>query len=208
MGWEHLVYRIVGFLGRLLELKLTSTLALPVGFGGLGVTLPNGGSPLLSAQAALSPQMTGLSWVDGSSPLAQWSAQLGGTVAAAISAMATAALAASAANGALNNGAQSGDSPEVVRTVYVGNLPGDASVDELLSLVRYGPIESVKILPDKSCAFISFLDPNIAAAFHSDACLRKISLHGLDLKIGWGKPTAISAQVIQAVQHFGATRNV
>lgn len=94
------------------------------------------------------------------------------------------------------------------RTVYVGNLPGDASVDELLSQVRYGPIENVKIIPDKSCAFVSFLDPSTAAAFHSDANLRKVQLHGQDLKIGWGKPTGIPAQVIQAVQQHGATRNV
>jgi hypothetical protein len=59
-----------------------------------------------------------------------------------------------------------------------GNLPGDAAVDELLSQVRFGPIENVKILPEKSCAFISFLDPNIAAAFHSNVIMRKIQLHG------------------------------
>lgn len=72
------------------------------------------------------------------------------------------------------------------RTVYVGNLPSDASVDELLSQVRFGPIESIRILPEKSCAFISFLDPTTAAAFHSDALMRKIRLHDHDLKIGWG----------------------
>jgi hypothetical protein len=52
------------------------------------------------------------------------------------------------------------------RTVYVGNLPPEASVDELLNLVRFGPIESVRLLPEKSCVFISFLDGSTAAAFH------------------------------------------
>lgn len=33
------------------------------------------------------------------------------------------------------------------RTVYVGNLPPDASVDELMNLVRFGPVESVRLLP-------------------------------------------------------------
>ncbi|GAA5827037.1 hypothetical protein JCM11251_002216 [Rhodosporidiobolus azoricus] len=94
------------------------------------------------------------------------------------------------------------------RTVYVGNLPSDASVDELLSQVRFGPIENIRILPEKSCAFISFLDPTTAAAFHSDALMRKIRLHEHDLKIGWGKPSAVSANVIAAVQQSGATRNV
>ena len=94
------------------------------------------------------------------------------------------------------------------RTVYVGNLPNDASVDELLSQVRFGPIDSVKILPEKSCAFISFLDPTTASAFHSDALMRKLRLHEQDLKIGWGKPSAVSVTVLNAVQQSGATRNV
>ncbi|KAM0755860.1 RNA-binding domain-containing protein [Meredithblackwellia eburnea MCA 4105] len=94
------------------------------------------------------------------------------------------------------------------RTVYVGNLPSDASVDELLSQVRFGPIDSVKILPEKSCAFISFLDPHTASAFHSDAVMRKVRLHDQDLKIGWGKPSAVPPAIILAVNQTGATRNV
>lgn len=101
-----------------------------------------------------------------------------------------------------SSGAQTG------RTVYVGNLPADAAVDELLSQVRFGPIDTVKVLPEKNCAFISFLDPTTAAAFHSDALMRKIQLHGQELKIGWGKPSAVPINVVMAVQQNGATRNV
>ncbi|KAE9383327.1 hypothetical protein BT96DRAFT_1009346 [Gymnopus androsaceus JB14] len=36
------------------------------------------------------------------------------------------------------------------RTVYVGNLPSTASVDELLNLVHFGPLESIRVLPEKS----------------------------------------------------------
>ncbi|KAI9605076.1 hypothetical protein H4Q26_003047 [Puccinia striiformis f. sp. tritici PST-130] len=71
-----------------------------------------------------------------------------------------------------------GGSAQTGRTVYVGNLPADAAVDELLSQVRFGPIDTVKVLPEKNCAFISFLDPTTAAAFHSDALMRKI--HSMD----------------------------
>jgi RNA recognition motif-containing protein len=104
--------------------------------------------------------------------------------------------------------ANNGGGAQMGRTVYVGNLPADAAVDELLSQVRFGPIESVKILPEKNCAFISFLDPNTAAAFHSDALMRKVSLHSQELKVGWGKPSAVPASVLMAVQQQGATRNV
>lgn len=171
------------------------------------------GSPAMSS-TALSPQLSSMSWLDASSPLAQWSSQLGSNdpmAAAAATAAAAAALVAGGQSPFLDSSSQLATPQmdiEIMRTVYVGNLPGDASVDELLSLVRYGPIESIKILPEKSCAFIGFLDPGIAAAFHNDANLRRISLHDQELKIGWGKPTAIPTQVLQAVAHFGATRNV
>lgn len=94
------------------------------------------------------------------------------------------------------------------RTVYVGNLPAEASVDELLSQVKFGPIENVRLLPEKNCAFISFLDGNMAAAFHADASVKKMSLHNQELKIGWGKPSACPTPILMAVQQNQATRNV
>ncbi|WVN86618.1 uncharacterized protein L203_101786 [Cryptococcus depauperatus CBS 7841] len=94
------------------------------------------------------------------------------------------------------------------RTVYVGNLPSEASVDELLNLVRFGPIEAVRLLPEKSCVFISFLDGSTAAAFHADACVKKLALHGQELKIGWGKPSIVHPSVSNAVATAQATRNV
>lgn len=94
------------------------------------------------------------------------------------------------------------------RTVYVGNLPADASVDELLNHVKFGPIENVRVLPERSCAFISFLDGTTAAAFHADASVKKLSLHGQELKIGWGKPSGCPPAVLMAVQQSQATRNV
>ncbi|CAD6910572.1 unnamed protein product [Tilletia controversa] len=106
------------------------------------------------------------------------------------------------------NGANQMGAAAPGRTVYVGNLPADASVDELLSLVKFGPIESVKILPEKNCAFISFLEGGAGSAFHADACVKKISLHGQELKIGWGKTTPLPASVLMAVQQHQATRNV
>lgn len=94
------------------------------------------------------------------------------------------------------------------RTVYVGNLPATASVDELLNLVHFGPLESVRVLPEKSCVFLSFLDGATAAAFHADALIKKLSLHGQELKIGWGKPSAVPSAVALAIQQSNASRNV
>ncbi|KAI0061924.1 hypothetical protein BV25DRAFT_1916579 [Artomyces pyxidatus] len=94
------------------------------------------------------------------------------------------------------------------RTVYVGNLPSTASVDELLNLVHFGPLESVRVLPEKSCVFLSFLDGSTAAAFHADATIKKLALHGQELKIGWGKPSPVPSQVGLAISQSNASRNV
>jgi len=97
---------------------------------------------------------------------------------------------------------------QTCRTVYLGNIPSEALAEEILNNVRTGPIESIRILPEKNCAFISFLDVPSAQIFHTDATLRKLSIGGQEVKIGWGKPSSISASVMLAVQQNGASRNV
>ncbi len=94
------------------------------------------------------------------------------------------------------------------RTVYLGNIPPDTSAEEILSHVRSGQIESARLLPDKNCAFISFLDGSSATHFHSDAILKKLAIKGQDIKIGWGKPSSVPTSVALAVQQSGASRNV
>ena len=94
------------------------------------------------------------------------------------------------------------------RTVYLGNIPPETSAEEILGHVRSGQIESVRLLPDKSCAFISFLDGSSATHFHSDAILKKLAIRGQDIKIGWGKPAQVPTSVSLAVQQSGASRNV
>jgi RNA recognition motif-containing protein len=94
------------------------------------------------------------------------------------------------------------------RTVYLGNIPPETTAEEILGHVRSGQIESVRLLPDKNCAFISFLDSSSATHFHSDAILKKLSIKGQDIKIGWGKPSQVPTSVALAVQQSQASRNV
>ena len=94
------------------------------------------------------------------------------------------------------------------RTVYLGNIPPETSAEEILGHVRSGQIESVRLLPDKNCAFISFLDTSSATHFHSDAILKKLAIRGQDIKVGWGKPAQVPTSVSVAVQQSGASRNV
>jgi RNA recognition motif-containing protein len=104
---------------------------------------------------------------------------------------------------------QGGIAPGMMsRTVYLGNIPADTTAEEILNHVRSGQIESVRVLPDKTCAFISFLESDSANRFHADAILKKLTIHGQDIKVGWGKPSPVSSSVQLAVQQSGASRNV
>ncbi|ODV88552.1 hypothetical protein CANCADRAFT_17488, partial [Tortispora caseinolytica NRRL Y-17796] len=94
------------------------------------------------------------------------------------------------------------------RTVYLGSVPEDTTPEELLSHVHSGTVEACRIFPEKNCAFISFLDLASAVHFHSDAVLKRLNIRGQDLKIGWGKPSAVPPAVSAAVEQSGATRNV
>lgn len=105
-------------------------------------------------------------------------------------------------------GAQPGMAAGISRTVYLGNIPPETSAEEILGHVRSGQIESVRLLPDKNCAFISFLDGSSATHFHSDAILKKLSIRGQDIKVGWGKPSQVPTSVALAVQQYSASRNV
>ncbi|KAH9023503.1 hypothetical protein EDB84DRAFT_1564677 [Lactarius hengduanensis] len=87
-------------------------------------------------------------------------------------------------------------------------LPATASVDELLNLVHFfGPLESIRVLPERSCVFLSFLVGSTAGVFHADATIKKLSLHGQELKIGWGKPSPVRSPAV-AINQSNASRNV
>lgn len=160
------------------------------------------GSPIQTHQSALSPQMyqglaspTGItsSFYNGPQSPTGGYAGLGNQSFAGMGGPAQMA-----------PGLMSGTS----RTVYLGNIPPETSAEEILGHVRSGQIESVRLLPDKNCAFISFLDSSSATHFHSDAILKKLSIRGQDIKIGWGKPSQVPTSVALAVQQSGASRNV
>lgn len=113
-----------------------------------------------------------------------------------------------ASQGQQNGGGNAPSSVAPSRTVYLGNIPSDILPNELLDYVRSGILETVKILPSKNCAFISFIDHQSALLFHSDCILKKLSIKGHDVRIGWGKNSSILPAVMDAIQRDGATRNV
>lgn len=96
------------------------------------------------------------------------------------------------------------------RTIWIGNLPPGLPVERLLDQVHFGALESVKIIPEKNCAFLVFLDPMDAAAFYQHCQTTRFYVMGTDLVVRWGKSGSAAPlpQSIQMAVHSGASRNV
>jgi RNA recognition motif-containing protein len=90
----------------------------------------------------------------------------------------------------------------------LGNVPPDTTAEQILNHVRSGIIENLKQIPEKNCAFVCFLDHSSAAHFHADAVLKKLTINGQEIKIGWGRSSLVPTAVSLAVAQEGASRNV
>jgi hypothetical protein len=95
----------------------------------------------------------------------------------------------------------------LMRTVYLGGLAPEITLEEILNHVKGGLIEQVRHFPEKNCCFITFLDANVAAGLFSEAQTRRFLIGGCDIKVGWGNQSPIPSNIINAVMN-GATRNV
>ncbi|ORY99207.1 hypothetical protein BCR43DRAFT_503927 [Syncephalastrum racemosum] len=98
-------------------------------------------------------------------------------------------------------------SHQTARTVYIGNLPTDTRLSDVLDRIKSGMIDSVRPLPEKSCIFITFVEASAAAHFYHEATTKKFMMGGNELRIGWGRPSSIPMNIQMALQS-GASRNV
>ncbi|KAI9592845.1 hypothetical protein BDF19DRAFT_387922, partial [Syncephalis fuscata] len=122
------------------------------------------------------------------------------------------------------------------RTIYLGGLPSNADARDILEQIRaHGVIESIRMLPERGCAFVSFLSAAAASAFHNDYAgsnangnhgannsangngnngsgpaltRRSLVVSGQEIKVSWGKPSPVPLHVLRAAEEDGATRTV
>ncbi|KAI8341661.1 hypothetical protein BC941DRAFT_466562 [Chlamydoabsidia padenii] len=108
---------------------------------------------------------------------------------------------------AMGGGGVGDTGSEISRTIYLGGLAKDTTAHDIFNIVKTGAVESLRVLPEKGCAFLNFVEPLNAQLFYQDFNNRALQLQGNDIKVGWGKPGAINLAVQNAIQQ-GATRNV
>jgi len=102
-----------------------------------------------------------------------------------------------------NRGAFAGPVP---RTVYIGGIDATTTAAELCEYIKGGMLDNIKVMPEKNCAFVTFVFPEGAQIFFEYAS-QGFLLKGRQVKVGWGKPSNVPQDVLSAA-HRGATRNV
>jgi len=93
------------------------------------------------------------------------------------------------------------------RVIYMGNLPVETTIADVLDAVKCGLIEHARLLPPKHCAFITFVKADDAQTYHDKAQNGLISFSGQPSKVGWGNPAPISPAIMEAIEQ-GATRTL
>lgn len=94
------------------------------------------------------------------------------------------------------------------RTVYLGNIHPETTLEEICNVVRGGLLHHIRYIPDKHICFVTFVDPNSAIAFFGLSNIQGLLIHNRRLKIGWGKHSGpVPTQIALAVG-AGASRNV
>lgn len=94
---------------------------------------------------------------------------------------------------------------EGIRTVYLGGYTPDIPLQNVLGQVN-GMLDQVKVLPEKKCCFLSFVDAQGARTFFAKHA-HGLTVNGQLLKVGWGKATPLSSAVADALRR-GASRAV
>lgn len=97
------------------------------------------------------------------------------------------------------------------RTLYLGNLHPNTTVEEIANNVRAGGlVESIKFYRSKRMCFITFIDPAVALKFYlNHQVLHQLIVHGNDVHVSWGKNHSgpLHRDIALAVT-AGASRNV
>ncbi|KAJ2079985.1 hypothetical protein H4R24_003388 [Coemansia sp. RSA 988] len=86
------------------------------------------------------------------------------------------------------------------RSLWVGNVdPGLSSQDLVAQFGKYGRVESLRLLPDKECAFVNFLRVEDAVRAH-EAMHAGARIGGNTVRVGFGKGEAHATGDAQAMQ--------
>lgn len=75
-----------------------------------------------------------------------------------------------------------------ITTLWVGGLDAETTEDDLRSrFYPFGELQSIRVVPAKSCAFVTFQN-RVAAEEAAKKLHEKLQIRGQPVKMSWGKP--------------------
>jgi RNA recognition motif-containing protein len=93
------------------------------------------------------------------------------------------------------------------RTLFIGGVSQDISSEDIFNVIKGGNVYSLKIVREKKCAFLTFMDPHSALAYLSLCNFQGLVVKGHKLRVSLGTNSNITVQSI--IYCFrGATRTV
>ncbi|CAK9438310.1 uncharacterized protein LODBEIA_P25340 [Lodderomyces beijingensis] len=108
-------------------------------------------------------------------------------------------------------GASAGTTMPGNRSLYLGNLHPNTTVEEIANNVRAGGlVECINYIPERRICFITFVDPNVAYMFYMNHQVsHQLVIHGYDITVSWAKQHSgpLHRDIALAVT-AGASRNV
>ncbi|KAF5102083.1 hypothetical protein D0Z00_000543 [Geotrichum galactomycetum] len=98
------------------------------------------------------------------------------------------------------------------RTIYIGGLPLSITIEDVCDTIKgYGSLERVKFIPDKGIAFLTFIEPIVAAEYYMGNLTnhRGVLVQNVLADIGWGKQSGpMPEELYRLVVERGAARNI
>lgn len=94
------------------------------------------------------------------------------------------------------------------RTVFLGNIHPDTTIENLCDTIRGGALQNIRLLKDKRIAFVTFIEASAALSFYQRSKSHGLTVSNRWLDIGWGKTTDPLPLSVAAAVKQGATRNV
>ncbi|XP_072998110.1 zinc finger CCCH domain-containing protein 40-like [Typha latifolia] len=92
---------------------------------------------------------------------------------------------------------------ESIRTLYVGGLDARITEQDLRDqFYAHGEIESVRMVPQRACAFVTYTTRE-AAEKAAEQLANKLVIKGLRLKLMWGRPQAPKLEEDEAAAREG-----
>ncbi len=100
------------------------------------------------------------------------------------------------------------------RTIYLGGLPTGLehfdAYHQIFNQIKGAPVEGLRILSQKQCAFIDFFDSEAALKFVEKweaGPSKRLMIRDKEVKVSWASSTSLNQSVLTAVMN-GATRNI